>query len=71
MSGTRSSHYFYYEVYSAWVVPDKSVHSGTPGGVRTGSEGGAVQVISMTEAETVWLKGTLADRDDSHCGAER
>jgi hypothetical protein len=47
------------------------VHSGTPGGRRTGSEGEAAQVRSMTEAEAVWLEGTLDDKDDSHCRAER
>lgn len=41
------------------------VYSGTPVGMRTGSEGEAAQVRSMTEAEAMWLEGPLDDKGDS------
>lgn len=40
-------------IQSEWYgIHQGEVHSGTPGGMTTGSEGETAQVGSMTEAET-------------------
>lgn len=51
-------------IQSGWYgIHQGEVHSGTPGGMTAGSEGGTAQVRSMAEAETLCLEGTLDDKD--------
>lgn len=55
-------------IQSGWYeMSQVGVHSGPPGG----SEGEEARGRSTAEAEAVWLEGTLADREDCHCRAQR